>query len=428
MERMTHPRGPRGGKAEARVASLPSLGGSILTPLPSLPASMGVTLPRPGPFLQRRPSTASPGWRARDLPGSWGTPADMPRSSTPADPTTLATAGRAMLPSAQKTASAPRSVSFRGSITRPAHALCTLRSRGHPLPTQHSVPAGAYPLPGQDFHLLGSFRSFRHVMRATWLPLPPGFAWRNSRGNVSAPRVRRRHRRHAAWARGAGRNIGRRAQTPYHSARPPPGPDQPGPRVPLSRLPGAPLRRPSSPALGRGWSDPARQPGAPLPAAPPRGARGRIHRHAPPRRHGALLPARRPAAPDRATRPTLGRFAARTDVCSPSRKSGCIRPAMHPPWLRCFSFEYSRYAHSSCLARGAPRRPRCDAGLPRRTAGQARCRRHHDRSAGRGAPLARRAPGRSLGNRRPVEATTDWGGPWCRSWAESRAAAMSCPR
>ena len=93
MERMTHPRGPRGGKAEARVASLPSLGGSILTPLPSLPASMGVTLPRPGPFLQRRPSTASPGWGARDLPGSWGTPAYMPRSSTPADPTTLAARG-----------------------------------------------------------------------------------------------------------------------------------------------------------------------------------------------------------------------------------------------------------------------------------------------------------------------------------------------
>ena len=24
---------------------------------------------------------------------------------------------------------------------------------------------------------------------------------------------------------------------------------------------------------------------------------------------------------------------------------------MHPRWLRCFSFEYSRYAHSSCLAK-----------------------------------------------------------------------------
>ncbi len=34
-----------------RVASLPSLGGSILTPLSSLPARMGVTRPGPGPFL-----------------------------------------------------------------------------------------------------------------------------------------------------------------------------------------------------------------------------------------------------------------------------------------------------------------------------------------------------------------------------------------
>ena len=50
-----------------RLTSLPSLGGSILTPLPSLPARRGVTRPGPGPFLPRRPSNASPGWRARDL-------------------------------------------------------------------------------------------------------------------------------------------------------------------------------------------------------------------------------------------------------------------------------------------------------------------------------------------------------------------------
>ena len=98
-------------------------------------------------------------------------PAYMPRSSTPADPTTLAMTGRAMLPSAQKTASAPRSVPFRGSITRPAHALCTLRSRGHPRTTQHSVPAGAYPLPGQDFHLLGSSRKFPSCRR-TYMASP----------------------------------------------------------------------------------------------------------------------------------------------------------------------------------------------------------------------------------------------------------------
>ena len=95
----------------------------------------------------------------------------MPRSSTPADRTTLATVGRAILPSAQKTASAPRTVSFRGSITRPAHALCTLRSWGHPRTTQHSVPAGAYPLPGQDFHLLGSSRKFPSC-RACYMASP----------------------------------------------------------------------------------------------------------------------------------------------------------------------------------------------------------------------------------------------------------------
>ena len=34
---------------------------------------------------------------------------------------------------------------FRGSITRPARSLCTLRSRGRPQTTQHSIPAGGQP-------------------------------------------------------------------------------------------------------------------------------------------------------------------------------------------------------------------------------------------------------------------------------------------
>ena len=33
----------------------------------------------------------------------------------------------------------------RGSITRPARSLCTLRSRGRPRTTQHSIPAGGQP-------------------------------------------------------------------------------------------------------------------------------------------------------------------------------------------------------------------------------------------------------------------------------------------
>ena len=182
---------------------------------------------------------------------------------------------------------------------------------------------------------------------------PPRF-----RGNVPTALVRRRHRGHAPRARGARARCW--PQAADHLARAAPGADDPGPRVPLSRLSGAPLRRPSCPALGRGWGDPARQPGAALPASSPRGTRRGIPGHARPRRHGALLPARRPAAPGRATGPALGRSSPRADA----------RPS-----------------------RGG---------------------RHYDRRRDRAPPLVRRTPGRGLGDRRPLEAATDWGGACCR--------------
>jgi len=56
---------------------------------------------------------------------------------------------------------------------------------------------------------------------------------------------------------------------------------------------------------------------------------------------------------------------------SPWWNSSCIRPAMHPRWLRC-SLTYSRYARSSRLVSGAPRRPRCNAGLSPRAARERR--------------------------------------------------------
>jgi hypothetical protein len=105
--------------------------------------------------------------RSRDIPGSCRTLAGMPRSVTPADPTHFAMSVRSVWPSVQKTTSAPPSVSFRGSITRPTSPLCTLRSRGRPRTTQHSVPVGGYPLPGQDLHLRvlteGFDMSFLHI-------------------------------------------------------------------------------------------------------------------------------------------------------------------------------------------------------------------------------------------------------------------------
>jgi len=85
-------------------------------------------------------------WRRGGIPSSWATPACMPCSSTPADRSHPASPMRAMLPSAYITTSAPR-LGFRGSITRPTGSLCTLRSRGRPRTTQHSVPAGGQPWP-----------------------------------------------------------------------------------------------------------------------------------------------------------------------------------------------------------------------------------------------------------------------------------------
>ena len=85
-------------------------------------------------------------WRRGGIPSSWATLACMPCSSTPADRSHPATPMRAMLPSAYITTSAPR-LGFRGSITRPTGSLCTLRSRGRPRTTQHSVPAGGQPWP-----------------------------------------------------------------------------------------------------------------------------------------------------------------------------------------------------------------------------------------------------------------------------------------
>ena len=68
------------------------------------------------------------------------------------------------------------------------------------------------------------------------------------RGNVSTAGVRHRHRCDAPRARGARARCGPEAAD--HLARAAPGTDDLGPRVPLSRLSGAPLRRPSCPALG----------------------------------------------------------------------------------------------------------------------------------------------------------------------------------
>jgi len=55
--------------------------------------------------------------------------------------------GVSMLPSAILEHVGSRHSLFRGSITRPAHSLSTLRSQGLPWTTQDSLPAGGWPWP-----------------------------------------------------------------------------------------------------------------------------------------------------------------------------------------------------------------------------------------------------------------------------------------
>lgn len=119
----------------------------------------------PGPLVTRRPRRSSR-WRTRDLPGSWATPTYMLRSSTPADLRAWPTLAWEVLPSAYSTTSAPH-LDFRGCIAQPAGSLCTLRSRNRSRTTQHSVPAGGQPLPGQDFHLLGRKEGFHLQLLVT---------------------------------------------------------------------------------------------------------------------------------------------------------------------------------------------------------------------------------------------------------------------
>ena len=100
--------------------------------------------------------------RRSGLPGSWGAPhVCMPRSSTPASSSRPASCGVSIRPSVFLTTSALAGIISRGSITRPAHSLCTLRSADHSATTQHSVPAGGQPLPGGTGYPLGSIERFR---------------------------------------------------------------------------------------------------------------------------------------------------------------------------------------------------------------------------------------------------------------------------
>jgi len=95
----------------------------------------------------------------------------MPRSPTPASSSRQASCGVSTRPSVPLTTSALARIVCRGSITRPAHSLCTLRRADHSATTQHSVPAGGQPLPGGAGYPLGSVERFPRL-RLHLFPFP----------------------------------------------------------------------------------------------------------------------------------------------------------------------------------------------------------------------------------------------------------------
>ena len=139
---------------------------------PALPApGQGFGLPAPLPAFQVR--------RQQDLPSSRQT-LSMHALLT-SDPGGTGAPGHsalAMLPSAPDTASAPTNSRFRGSITRPASSLSTLRSGGYPNATQDSLPGGGQPYPSGT-RPAGSVRKVSKTTHLTSsLPPSPSFARR----------------------------------------------------------------------------------------------------------------------------------------------------------------------------------------------------------------------------------------------------------
>ena len=138
-----------------RSRSLPSAGPT--------PTSLGIFL--------RGARTASRTRNNRALPGSWATLAYMPCSQTPAECPYQAITAPTLLPSAIPNTSAPHG-HFRGSITRPARPLCTLRRWGRPHTTQHSVPVDGQSLPVRDLHPTGHNKRFQVATLPSSLPSP----------------------------------------------------------------------------------------------------------------------------------------------------------------------------------------------------------------------------------------------------------------
>ena len=142
-----------------RAGARPSLPAAASAPPPGLGCSTGC------------PSRLSCAETTRSPRFLGSPPVCMPRSLTPASSSRQASCGVSTRPSVPLTTSALARIVFRGSITRPAHSLCTLRRADHSATTQHSVPAGGQPLPGGAGYPLGSVERFPRL-RLHLFPFP----------------------------------------------------------------------------------------------------------------------------------------------------------------------------------------------------------------------------------------------------------------
>ena len=114
-----------------------------------------------------------------------------------------ATTAHALLPSARLTTSAPRAVTFRGSITRPTHSLSTLRRVGYPPPRKTRFQLAAN-LGWAGFAPAGpTSEGFAMLYSYVIVPPSPGFAWRNKRGDGRGAAPRYWHQQRGAPWKGA---------------------------------------------------------------------------------------------------------------------------------------------------------------------------------------------------------------------------------
>jgi hypothetical protein len=141
----------------SRVTSFPSLCGTAAAPWVSFPQTQGAIAAGPG-VVNRNPQhrLIDGDDRTSQVPG--GPTMNVPCSSTPAESLrSAATARRCCLPPLQRRRP-PQSVQFRGSITRPAHSLSTLRRVSCLTATQDSLPDGWPAFPGGSWLPAGSQR------------------------------------------------------------------------------------------------------------------------------------------------------------------------------------------------------------------------------------------------------------------------------